>query len=73
MEWGLHQADIVKISDEEVDFLWHTTPAAAAQKLLWEYGARLVYVTMGPRGCYYANRSGSGTTACPTVILLTMF
>ena len=24
MEWGLHQADIVKISDEEVDFLWHT-------------------------------------------------
>ena len=38
MEWGLHQADIVKISDEEVDFLWHTTPAAAAQKLLREYG-----------------------------------
>ena len=35
MEWGLHQADIVKISDEEVDFLWHTTPAAAAKKLLW--------------------------------------
>lgn len=68
MEWGLHQADIVKISDEEVDFLWHTTPAAAAQKLLWEYGVRLVYVTMGPRGCYFANRSGSGTTACPTGI-----
>ena len=68
MEWGLHQADIVKISDEEVDFLWHTTPAVAAQKLLREYGVRLVYVTMGPRGCYFANRSGSGTTACPTGI-----
>ena len=68
MEWGLHQADIVKISDEEVDFLWHTTPAAAAQKLLREYGVRLVYVTMGPRGCYFANRNGSGTTACPTGI-----
>ena len=68
MEWGLHQADIVKISDEEVDFLWHTTPAAAAQKLLREYGVRLVYVTMGPRGCYFANHSGSGTTACPTGI-----
>ena len=51
MEWGLHQADIVKISDEEVDFLWHATPAAAAQKLLREYGVRLVYVTKGPRGC----------------------
>lgn len=68
MEWGLHQADIVKISDEEVDFLWHTTPATAAQKLLREYGVRLVYVTMGPRGCYFANHSGSGTTACPTGI-----
>ena len=68
MEWGLHQADIVKISDEEVDFLWHTTPAAAAQRLLREYGVRLVYVTMGPRGCYFANRNGSGTTACPTGI-----
>ena len=68
MEWGLHQANIVKISDEEVDFLWHTTPAAAAQKLLREYGARLVYVTMGPGGCYFANRNGSGTTACPTGI-----
>ena len=68
IEWGLHQADIVKISDEEVDFLWHTTPAAAAQKLLREYGVRLVYVTMGPRGCYFANHSGSGTTACPTGI-----
>ena len=68
MEWGLHQADIVKISDEEVDFLWHTTPAAAAQKLLREYGVRLVYVTMGPQGCYFANRNGSGTTACPTGI-----
>ena len=68
MEWGLHQADIVKISDEEVDFLWHTTPATAAQKLLREYGVRLVYVTMGPRGCYFANRNGSGTTACPTGI-----
>ena len=44
------------------------TPAAAAQKLLREYGVRLVYVTMGPRGCYFANRNGSGTTACPTGI-----
>ena len=37
-------------------------------ELLREYGVRLVYVTMGPRGCYFANRNGSGTTACPTGI-----
>ena len=37
-------------------------------ELLREYGVRLVYVTMGPQGCYFANRNGSGTTACPTGI-----
>jgi len=42
--------------------------ATGQQKLLREYGVRLVYVTMGPRGCYFANHSGSGTTACPTGI-----
>ena len=68
IEWGLRQADIIKISDEEVDFLWHISPQAAAQKLLREYGVRLVYVTMGPRGCHFANRSGSGTVAAPTGI-----
>ena len=66
IEWGLRQADIIKISDEEVDFLWHISPLAAAQKLLWEYDARLVYVTLGPRGCCFANCSGSGEVAAPT-------
>ena len=66
IEWGLRQADIIKISDEEVDFLWNISPQAAAQKLLWEYDARLVYVTLGPRGCCFANCSGSGEVAAPT-------
>ena len=66
IEWGLCQADIIKISDEEVDFLWNISPQAAAQKLLCEYGTRLVYVTLGPRGCCFANRSGSGEVAAPT-------
>ena len=65
IEWGLRQADIVKISDEEVDFLWHISPQAAAQKLLHEYGVRLVHVTLGPRGCHFANRGGAGTVAAP--------
>lgn len=29
MLWGLSQADIVKISDEEVLFLWHCEPQEA--------------------------------------------
>ena len=66
IEWGLHQADIVKISDEEIDFLWGLTPAAGAQKLLKEYGVRLVYATLGPKGCHFANANGCGEVPSPT-------
>ena len=66
IEWGLHQADIVKISDEEIDFLWGLTPEAGAQKLLKEYGVRLVYATLGPKGSHFANQNGCGEVPSPT-------
>ena len=50
--WGLLQADVVKISDEEVEFLWNCTPEEGADKLLNEYGVGLAMVTLGPKGCY---------------------
>lgn len=68
IEWGLHQADIIKISDEEVDFLWGLSPQESAQKLLTEYGASLVCVTLGPKGCYFANRNCTGEIALPAEI-----
>ena len=68
IEWGLHQADIVKISDEEIEFLWGISPEAGAQKLLTEYGVRLVYATLGPKGCHVANRNGSAQVASPSGI-----
>lgn len=49
--WGLYQADVVKISDEEVAFLWNCSPEEGAEKLLGEYGVSLAMVTLGPRGC----------------------
>ena len=54
IEWSLRQADIVKISDEEIDWLWGLSPEEGAQKLLTEYGVSLVYATLGPKGCYAA-------------------
>lgn len=66
IEWGLHQADIVKISDEEIEFLWGLSPEEGAKKLLREYGVRLVYATLGPKGCHFANRHGCGQVASPT-------
>ena len=50
--WGLYQADVVKISDEEVEFLWNCTPEEGADKLLNEYGVSLAMVTLGSKGCY---------------------
>ncbi len=68
IEWGLHQADIVKISDEEIEFLWGLPPEEGAQKLLNEYGVRLVYATLGPKGCHVANKNGCAEVASPTGI-----
>ena len=65
IEWALRQADIVKISDEELDFLWGLSPEDGAQKLLREYGVQLVYATLGPKGCHVANARGTATIASP--------
>ena len=65
MEWSLRQADIVKISDEEIAWLWGLSPEEGAQRLLREYGVSLVYATLGPKGCHAATRSHAVTVASP--------
>lgn len=65
IEWGLRKADIVKISDEEIEFLWGLSPEDGAKKLLSEYGVQLVYATLGPKGCYTANRQGGVEVSSP--------
>ena len=47
MLWGLSQADIVKISDEEVLFLWHCEPQEALAILHEQYGVKLAFITLG--------------------------
>ena len=68
IEWSLHQADIVKISDEEIDWLWSFSPEEGAEKLLREYGVSLVYATLGPKGCYAANGTNRVTVQSPSGI-----
>lgn len=60
MEWGLMQSDIVKISDEEVDFLWGISPKEGAEKLLRDCGVQLAFVTCGADGCVYKNHRAFG-------------
>ena len=65
--WGLSQADVVKISDEEVEFLFGCTPEEGADKLLNEFGVSLAMVTLGPKGAYLKNQNGSCYVNCPKV------
>ena len=65
--WGLYQADVVKISDEEVEFLWDCTPEEGAEKLLTEYGVSLAMVTLGPKGCLLKTKNAICNAPGPKV------
>ena len=67
MLWSLQQADVVKISDNEVEFLWNCTPEEGAEKLLKEFGVSLAMVTLGPDGCLLKTENAAFRAACPKV------
>ena len=60
IDWGLGMADIVKISDEEVSFMWGLSPEEGAGYIIDTCGAKLVFVTCGADGCFYMNKNASG-------------
>ena len=55
MLWGLRQADVVKISDEEVQFLFGVDAQEGARHILKEFGVKLVFITCGAEGCFAQN------------------
>ena len=58
--WGLKQADVVKISDEEVQFLFDLDAEAGASYILKNFGVKLVFVTCGAKGCFFQNANARG-------------
>lgn len=58
--WGLSQADVVKISDEEVEFLFGLGVQEGARYILDHFGVKLVFVTCGAEGCWFRNRCAQG-------------
>ena len=58
--WGLRHADVVKISDEEVEFLFGLGVEAGAQHILENFGVKLVFVTCGADGCFFQNALAKG-------------
>lgn len=65
--WGLSQALMVKISDEEVEFLWNCTPEEGAQRILQDYGVELVVLTLGSKGSVLLTQKARGQAHCPAV------
>lgn len=57
---GLEYADVLKISDSEVDFLFGKMQYEDAATMLVERGVKLVFVTLGSEGAVYANAYGTG-------------
>lgn len=58
--WGMTKADVVKISDEEVEFLWGLGVEEGAEYILKNFDVKLVFVTCGADGCYFKNAVASG-------------
>ena len=58
--WGLGQADVVKISDEEVEFLFGLGVEDGAKYILEHFGVKLVFVTCGAEGCFFKNAVAEG-------------
>ena len=58
--WGLKHADVVKISDEEVEFLFGLGVEDGAAHILKNFGVKLVFVTCGANGCFFQNAVAQG-------------
>lgn len=65
--WGLRQADVLKISDEEVEFLWRESPEQGMVHLLDEWDISLAMITLGPKGCLIGNQNGTVLVPSPKV------
>lgn len=69
MLWGLQQADIVKLSEEEGQFLFgpDVSPEETAARLHGDFSVAAVFVTLGPKGCYYSLNGVGGYVDAPPV------
>lgn len=64
---GIAKAAIVKLSDEELEFLTGTSEPAAGGRALWHDGLRLLVVTHGRQGCSFLTRDACGHVPGTTV------
>ena len=68
MLWAVSAADVVKISDEEGEFLFGCGPEEAARILVKDYDVKLAFVTCGSKGAAFENRNAAGFVSAPEVV-----
>ncbi|MFO7641524.1 MAG: PfkB family carbohydrate kinase [Candidatus Competibacteraceae bacterium] len=64
---GLKKAHVVKLSDDESEFLTGLRDLDAARQALWHDGLKLMVITRGRAGCVYFTRAFSGMVESFTV------
>lgn len=57
---GIANADILKVSEEEMELVTGEKDAQVGSLRLLEMGPKAVFVTMGEHGCYYRNSTSHG-------------
>ncbi len=58
---GWRHADLIKVNEEELEFLTGDTDTARAARRLWRADLRLLVVTRGAAGCTYFTPDGEGS------------
>ncbi|MCX7709893.1 MAG: PfkB family carbohydrate kinase [Clostridia bacterium] len=57
---GLKYADILKISEEELEFITGSKDLEEGSLILYNMGVKVVLITLGPKGCFYRYSGGTG-------------
>jgi fructokinase len=60
MTAGLEFADILKVSDSELEILTGEKNVQRAVDKLFDQGIKVILATLGPDGCYFKSRAGTG-------------
>ena len=63
--WGMAQADVVKLSEDEVEFLFGLDPEQGAKHIRSCWGTKLVFVTCGANGCWFESPLACGHVDAP--------
>lgn len=71
IKWGLQYADVLKVSNEELEFITGISDLEAGSKFIMDnYGIKLMLITLGPKGCFY--RLGEHTGILNTYDVVTV-